>query len=156
EDAGELAGMTHGERCRRFEAHINVREAGDLGGGLIEEGKARMDNLEGEIRKVDRRIVNVAVLEGIHGNGAKRHRLVYSDDLDPTLPTGFEDRVGKLMVGEAKHLDLAVNDVDRIKLQADDAPLRDLPVEVVEGLRTLKGADAAIEVHAVRVPPLQL
>ena len=81
---------------------------------------------------------------------------MHGDHLDAVLPAALEHRVEQLLVVEAKHAHLAVDDVDGIELQADDAPLLDLPVEIVERLPALQRADAAIEEDALRVPALQL
>src|SRR4029077_7297915 len=117
-----------------FEADIDVGEACDLEGGLVEKSKARMDDLEIEIGEVDRGIVDVAVPERVHGDGAERHRLVDGNHLDAMFPAAFEDRIEKIAAGEALHAPLAVDHVDGIELQPDDPPLFDLAVEIVERL----------------------
>src|SRR5689334_7043008 len=114
EDAGKLARMADGERRGRFEADIDVGKAGDLEGGFVEKGKAGMDDLEIEIGKIDRGVVDVAVLEGVHGDGAERHRLVHGDHPDAVLPAALEDGIKKIAIVEALHPHGAVDHVDGI------------------------------------------
>jgi len=51
-------------------------------------------------------------------------------DLDPALAAAFKNRVEELVVVKAEYLDLAVNDIDRVQFEADDAPLFNLPIEL--------------------------
>ena len=58
--------------------------------------------------------------------------------------------------GERRDLDLAIDDIDRVELEADYSPLFCLPFQIIERLLPLEWADAAIEKNPFGMPTLQL
>src|SRR5689334_15116685 len=104
-----------------------------------------MNDLEGKVGEVHRGVVNIAIFEWVHLDRSEGHCLVNGNHLDPMLSTPLQYWVEDVLVIEAHNADFAVDHVNRVKLESDDAPLLNLPVELIERFLSQQRADPPVK-----------